>query len=110
MTIDQTFKDKKKEYKKLNKQLLKILSNSLDKTKLEKNTINKLEKKRSKLRSPQSRINNSFKCIDHARKSIDILLEGTNSAVEIVKKINEIYSSLTDDEKKNLDEEVQSKK
>ena len=110
MTIDQTFKDKKKEYKKLNKQLLKILSNSLDKTKLEKNTINKLEKKRSKLRSPQSRINNSFKSIDHAHKSIDILLEGTNSAVEISKKINEIYSSLTDDEKKNLDEEVQSKK
>ena len=110
MTIDQTFKDKKKEYKKWNKQLTKILSNSLDKTKLEKNTINKLKKKRSKLRSPQSRINNSFKSIDHAHKSIDILLEGTNSAVEIAKKINEIYSSLTDDEKKNLDEEVQSKK
>ena len=50
------------------------------------------------------------KKIDHVHKAIDILFEGTNSAAEIVKKINEIYSSLTDDEKKNLDEEMQSKK
>ena len=96
MTIDQTFKDKKKEYKKLNEQLLKILRNTDDK-------VNLGMDEHSKLGTPKARLNKT-------RKNIEIMHKGTRSAVEIAKKINEIYSSLTDDEKKNLDEEVQSKK
>ena len=95
MTIDQTFEDKKKEYKKLRKQLLKVTSNALDEVKSGQDY--------SKLKTPRAIYNNT-------RKNVDIMLKGTNSAKEIAKKMNEIYSSLTDDEKKNLDEEVQSKK
>ena len=95
MTIDQTFEDKKKEYKKLRKQFLKVTSNTLDEVKSGKDY--------SKLKTPRAIYNNT-------RKNVDIMLKGTNSAKEIAKKMIEIYSSLTDDEKKNLDEEVQSKK
>ena len=96
MTINQTFEDKKKEYKKLFKQLTKILRNTHDK-------VNLGMDEHSKLGTSKARLNKT-------RKNIEVMHKGTESGVEIAKKMHEIYSSLTDDEKKNLDEEVQSKK